>query len=66
MNVFLVHKYKLNPLQAKWPMEPVLISGFCSSKQMRVFESPWIGESIISNVGSIAGAQQVLILIYLP
>ena len=33
----------LNPLRAKWPMEPVLISGFCSVKRMRVFDSPWTG-----------------------
>ena len=34
-------KGKLNPLRAMWPMEPVLISGFCSVKRMRVFDSPW-------------------------
>ena len=27
---------KLNPLLAKWPMEPALIYGFCSVKRMRV------------------------------
>ena len=27
----------LNPLRAKGPMEPALISGFCSVKRMRVF-----------------------------
>ena len=31
---------KLYPLRAKWPMEPVLISGFCNVKRMRVFDSP--------------------------
>ena len=36
-------KAKLNPLRAQWPMEPALISGFCSVKQMRVFDSPWTG-----------------------
>ena len=35
---FLVKK--LNPLRAKWPMEPALIPGFCSVKQMRVFDFP--------------------------
>ena len=33
----------LNPLQAKWPMEPALISGFFSVKRIRVFDSPWMG-----------------------
>ena len=33
-------QHKLNPLQAKWPMEPVLISGFCSVKWMRVLIIP--------------------------
>ena len=34
----------LNPLQAKWPMDLALnISGFCSVKQVRVFDSPWMG-----------------------
>ena len=34
---------ELNPLRARWPMEPALISGFCSVKRMRVFNSPWMG-----------------------
>ena len=34
---------KLNPLQAKWPMERALISRFCSVNRMRVFDSPWMG-----------------------
>ena len=34
---------KLNPLRAKWPMEPALISGFCTVKRMRVFDSPLTG-----------------------
>ena len=25
------------------PLEPVLISGFCSVKRMRVSDSPWTG-----------------------
>ena len=33
----------LMKLLAKWPMEPALISGFCSVKQMRVFDSSWTG-----------------------
>ena len=32
-------KLKLNPLRARWPMEPALISGFCSVKRMRVWLS---------------------------
>ena len=37
-------KAKLNPLLARWPMEPALISGFCSVfKRIRVFDSPWMG-----------------------
>ena len=34
---------KLNPLRARWPTEPALVTGFCSVKQMRVFDSPWTG-----------------------
>ena len=34
---------KLNPLRALWPMELALISGFCSVKRMRGFDSPWMG-----------------------
>ena len=34
---------KLNFLQAKCPMEPVLIFNFCSVKRMKVFDSPWTG-----------------------
>ena len=37
-----VHQNELNPLQARWPMEPALISSFCSVKRMRVFDSPWM------------------------
>ena len=36
-------KLKLNPLRARWPMEPALISGFCCDKWMRVLDSPWTG-----------------------
>ena len=36
-------KVKLNPLQAKWPMERLLIFSFCSVKRMRVFDSPSMG-----------------------
>ena len=39
----LLNRNKLNPLRTKWPMEPVLISVFCSVKWMRVFDSPWMG-----------------------
>ena len=39
----ILAKLKLNPLRARWPMEPVLISSFCSVKQVRVFDSPWMG-----------------------
>ena len=28
---------KLSPLQANWPMEPALVSGFCNFKQARVW-----------------------------
>ena len=43
-NIFLaiLSEAKLNPLQAQWPMELALISGFCSVKRMRVFDS-WMG-----------------------
>ena len=34
---------KLNPLPAKWPIEPALISGIGSVKWMRVFDAPWMG-----------------------
>ena len=34
---------RLNPLRAKWSMEPALISGFGSVKQIRAFDSPWTG-----------------------
>ena len=34
---------KLNPLRARWPIEPALIPGSCSVKWMRVFDSPWMG-----------------------
>ena len=27
-------------IKLKWPMEPALISGFCSVKRMRVLDSP--------------------------
>ena len=37
---------RLNPLQAKWPMELALISSFCSVKQMRVFDYPLDGTLI--------------------
>ena len=52
---------KLNPLLTKWPMEPVLISGFCSVKWMRVSDSPG-RDTNPSQVSS----QQMLVLIYLP
>ena len=31
--------YKLNPLRASWPIKPALISGFCSAKRIRIFDS---------------------------
>ena len=34
---------QLNPLRGKWPIEPALISGFCSVKRMRVFDYSWMG-----------------------
>ena len=39
-------KLKLSPLQAKWPMEPALISGFCFVRLMRVFSSPQMGQFV--------------------
>ena len=54
-------KLKLNPLQAKWPIEPALISGFCSFKRIRVFDSPG-RDTNPSQVSS----QQTLVLIYQP
>ena len=51
----------LNPLRAEWPMEPALISGFCSVKKMRVFDSP--GQDTNP---SLVSSQQTLVLIYLP
>ena len=52
---------KLNPLRAKWPIEPALISDFCSIKRIRVFDSPWTGTN-----PSQVSSQQTLVLIYLP
>ena len=40
MMMGVIMEAKLNPLRAMWSMEPVLISGFCSVKQIRVFDSP--------------------------
>ena len=38
IHLVLYHKAKkLNPLRARWTMEPALISGFCSIKRMRVW-----------------------------
>ena len=42
-------------------MEPAFISGFCSVKQMRVFDSPWMN----TNTSQVS-SQQILVLIYLP
>ena len=39
----LLANIMLSPLQAMWPMEPALISCYCSVKQKRVFEFPWTG-----------------------
>ena len=41
--LLLVIDKKLNPLRAKWSMEPALISGSCSVKWMRVFDFPRTG-----------------------
>ena len=59
MSVALKKTKMLNLLQAKRPMEPALIFGFCSVKRMRVFDSPWINPSQVSS-------QQTLELIYFP
>ena len=40
VGVGVIMEAKLNPLRAMWSMEWALISGFCSVKQMRVFDSP--------------------------
>ena len=34
---------KLNTLQAKWLMEPVFISSFCSVRRMKGFDPSWTG-----------------------
>ena len=51
----------LNPLRARWPMEPALISG-CSVKGMIAFDSPWTEHYNPSQVSF----QLMLVLIYLP
>ena len=56
-----IAKTKLNPLRAKWPIEPALISDFRSVKRMRVFDSP--GQD--TNPSQVS-SQQTLVLIYLP
>ena len=49
-------------MSQSWPMEPALISGFCSVMQMRVFLTPPGRNTNPSQVSS----QQMLVLIYLP
>ena len=37
------HRNKLNPLRAKWPMEPALISSFCTFKRWESLTPSWTG-----------------------
>ena len=36
--IYCVHMYS-NEMSDGWPMKPALISGFCSVKRMRVFDT---------------------------
>ena len=42
-NNFQQSQYLLNASRANCVMKAVLIFGFCSVKQMKVFDPPWMG-----------------------